>query len=70
MAPRWSCRRRAAGTTARDFGVGVTASLININTASATDLEALSGIGEVLAAAIVDYRTENGPSPASTISRT
>lgn len=35
--------------------------LININTASAADFESLSGIGEVLAAAIVDYRTENGP---------
>ncbi len=35
--------------------------LININTASATEFETLSGIGEVLAAAIVDYRTENGP---------
>ena len=27
----------------------------------ATEFETLSGIGEVLAAAIVDYRTENGP---------
>ena len=35
--------------------------LININTASETELETLSGIGEVLAAAIVDYRTDNGP---------
>ena len=35
--------------------------LININTASATELEALPGIGEVLAATIVQYRTENGP---------
>jgi competence protein ComEA len=35
--------------------------LININTASATDLETLSGIGEVLAATIVEYRTQNGP---------
>jgi competence protein ComEA len=34
---------------------------VNINTASATDLEALPGIGEVLAQAIVDYRTQNGP---------
>jgi competence protein ComEA len=34
--------------------------LININTASATELETLSGIGEVLAAEIVSYRTENG----------
>lgn len=35
--------------------------LTNVNTASATELEALSGIGEVLAAAIIDYRTDNGP---------
>lgn len=35
--------------------------LININTAGATELEALPGIGEVLAATIVQYRTENGP---------
>jgi competence protein ComEA len=35
--------------------------LINVNTASATDLEELPGVGEVIAAAIVDYRTQNGP---------
>jgi competence protein ComEA len=46
------------GATASDPSSG---SLININTAGATELEALSGIGEVLAAAIVDYRTDNGP---------
>ena len=34
---------------------------ININTASATELEALPGVGEVIAQAIVDYRTQNGP---------
>ena len=53
----------AAGTATAPgtSGSGVSAGLININTASATDLEALSGIGEVLAAAIVEYRTENGP---------
>lgn len=53
----------AAGTSATpgSSGSGATAGLININTASATELEALSGIGEVLASAIVDYRTENGP---------
>lgn len=40
---------------------GSTSGLININTATATELEALSGIGEVLAATIVEYRTTNGP---------
>jgi competence protein ComEA len=35
--------------------------LININTASATELETLPGIGEVISQAIVDYRTQNGP---------
>jgi competence protein ComEA len=38
-----------------------TTGLININTASATELETLSGIGEVLAATIIEYRTQNGP---------
>jgi competence protein ComEA len=47
----------ATGTT----GSASSAGIININTASATEFETLSGIGEVLAGAIVDYRTENGP---------
>ena len=34
--------------------------LININTATAEDLQTLSGIGEVRAKAIVEYRTQNG----------
>jgi competence protein ComEA len=53
----------ATGATGSTSGDGSTSSggQININTASATELEELSGIGEVLAAAIVDYRTENGP---------
>ncbi|MEX1264849.1 MAG: ComEA family DNA-binding protein [Actinomycetota bacterium] len=46
----------APGTT----GISGTG-LININTASGTEFETLSGIGEVLAGAIIDYRTENGP---------
>jgi competence protein ComEA len=50
----------AAGATGSVGGTG-TGGLLNINTASAADFESLSGIGEVLAAAIVDYRTENGP---------
>jgi competence protein ComEA len=35
--------------------------LININSASETELEGLPGVGPVTAAAIVDYRTQNGP---------
>ncbi len=47
----------SGGTT----GAGTTGGLININTADATAFEALNGIGEVLAAAIVTYRDEHGP---------
>jgi competence protein ComEA len=50
-----------AGTVPGESGGGSTSGLVNINTASATEFETLSGIGEVLAGAIVDYRTENGP---------
>jgi competence protein ComEA len=35
--------------------------LLNINTASQTELEALPGIGPSLAARIIAYREENGP---------
>jgi competence protein ComEA len=40
---------------------GSSTALININTASETELETLSGVGPVTAAAIIDYRTQNGP---------
>jgi competence protein ComEA len=51
----------AVGSTGSSTGGTTVGALININTATATEFETLSGIGEVLAAAIVDYRTENGP---------
>lgn len=51
----------AVGVTGSSTGGTTAGALININTATATEFETLSGIGEVLAAAIVDYRTENGP---------
>jgi len=42
-------------------GASSSGALINVNTADATALEALPGVGEVTAAAIVQHRTENGP---------
>ncbi len=47
----------AAGTSP---GTGGTP-LVNVNTATAAELEALPGIGEVLAQRIIDHRTEHGP---------
>ena len=38
--------------------------LVNINTATVEELEALPGIGPTLAQRILDYRTENGPFPS------
>jgi competence protein ComEA len=47
-----------AGTIAP---TAATASLININTASAAELDTLPGIGETYAARIIAYREEHGP---------
>jgi competence protein ComEA len=43
------------------YGVGDAPQRVDVNTADAWLLEALPGIGEVLAQRIVDYRNENGP---------
>ena len=52
----------APGAVPAPGGVpGASGGLLNINSASATELETLSGIGEVLAATIVEYREQNGP---------
>jgi competence protein ComEA len=54
-------RGQSTGSSTGTVGTGGPAGLINVNTADATTLESLSGIGEVLAAAIVQYREEHGP---------
>ena len=51
---------RRPGSSGTGSASGGTA-LININTASETELEELPGVGPVTAAAIIDYRTQNGP---------
>jgi competence protein ComEA len=38
-----------------------TGGLVNVNTATAAELETLPGVGEVIAQAIIDHRTEHGP---------
>ena len=38
-----------------------TAAVVNLNTASAPDFEALPGIGARMAARIIEYRQKNGP---------
>lgn len=51
----------AAAASGGAPGTGSAGGLLNINTADATALEGLSGIGEVLAQRIVEYRDANGP---------
>jgi competence protein ComEA len=60
LVPR---REALAGSATSGSSVdgGVTSSKVNINSASAVELEALPGIGEVIAQEILDYRTANGP---------
>jgi competence protein ComEA len=48
-------------TPAPATGGAVAGGLVNVNSAIATELEELPGIGEVIAQRIIDYRTENGP---------
>jgi competence protein ComEA len=55
--------REGAPLPSPALGAGTVASggLVNVNTATAEELETLPGIGEVTAQAIIDHRTENGP---------
>ncbi len=62
LVPRTTTTAEAPGTAPAPgtSPAGGTA-LVNINVASAEELETLPGIGEVLAATIVQYREEHGP---------
>jgi competence protein ComEA len=50
-----------ASTPGEAPGGSAAGQLINVNTATAAELEVLPGIGEVLAGTIVAYRDEHGP---------
>jgi competence protein ComEA len=52
---------RAGSSSACSKKSGGIPSIVNINTASAEQLETLSGIGDALAARIIAYRQQHGP---------
>jgi competence protein ComEA len=52
---------QSAPTTETGTGTSEATGLVNVNSATNAELETLPGIGEVIAQAIVDHRTENGP---------
>ena len=50
----------AESGAATTLGAGSSSGLVNINTASAAELQTLSGIGPSMAQSIIDERTQNG----------
>jgi competence protein ComEA len=49
-----------AGDTAAGAGAGTSATPVNLNSATLDQLDALPGVGPVLAQHIIDYRTQHG----------
>jgi len=58
VAPRLLPRRRTSSTTVPQAGEA--SKVVNINTATATQLETLTGVGPATARAIIAYRTSKG----------
>jgi comEA protein len=54
-------KARRAPEVVTDNQVAAPQPAVNVNTANANELEALPGIGEVKAAAIIEWRSANGP---------
>lgn len=57
----WEAEYSSAPSSSYESNAGSAAGQININTATVQELEALPGVGEVLAQRIVAYRTAHGP---------
>ncbi|HKB13783.1 MAG TPA: helix-hairpin-helix domain-containing protein [Vicinamibacterales bacterium] len=57
VPPSAHAQTRSSSTAAAKAAVGV----VNINTATVAELDALPGIGAKTAALIVEYRQKNGP---------
>jgi len=61
VSPSFTAAAAQSPRPARSTAKPPVTTVININTASATELQALPGIGAKTAARIVEHRTKNGP---------